>query len=64
MIKHEQNILLVDSKGIMRARYDAAALSQTKMLRDIGMIGEELASTGAMRQVYEASHIFLCYPPD
>lgn len=64
VIKHEQNILLVDSNGIMRARYDATALSQAKVLRDIGMIGEELASSGAMRQVYEASHIFLCYPPD
>lgn len=63
-IKHEQNVLLVDSNGVLRARYEGAALNQAKMLRDIGMVSEELASTGAMRQVYEASHIFLCYPPD
>jgi protein SCO1/2 len=64
VIKHEQDVLLVDSNGIMRARYNGEALSQAKLLRDIGMVSEELASTGAMRQVYEASHIFLCYPPD
>jgi protein SCO1/2 len=64
VIKHEQNVLLVDSNGILRARYDGAALNQARVLRDIGMVSEEQASTGAMRQVYEASHIFLCYPPD
>jgi protein SCO1 len=64
LIKHEQNVLLVDSNGLLRARYDGEALSQARMLRDIGMVSEEQASTGAMRQVYEASHIFLCYPPD
>lgn len=63
-IAHEQNVLLVDGNGLFRARYDGAQLSQAKLLRDIGMVREELSSTGAMRQVYEASHIFLCYPPD
>jgi protein SCO1/2 len=63
-IEHEQNVLLVDGNGIFRARYDGTALNQAKLLRDLGMVREELNSTGAMRQVYEASHVFLCYPPD
>jgi protein SCO1/2 len=63
-IEHEQDVLLVDSNGILRARYNGQALSQAKLLRDLDMVREELGSTGAMRQVYEASHIFLCYPPD
>ena len=63
-IKHEQDVLLIDGNGVFRARYNGEALSQTRLLRDIGMVREELSSTGAMRQVYEASHIFLCYPPD
>ena len=63
-IKHAQNVLLVDSNGIFRARYKGETLEQAKLLRDLGMVIEELGSTGAMRQVYEASHIFLCYPPD
>jgi protein SCO1/2 len=63
-IEHEQDVLLVDGNGIFRARYKGEALEQSKILRDIGMVTEELGSTGMMRQVYEASHIFLCYPPD
>lgn len=63
-IEHEQNVLLVDSNGILRARYEGAALDQARLQRDLRMVSEELGSTGAMRQVYEASHIFLCYPPD
>lgn len=63
-IKHEQDVILVDGNGIFRARYKGEALEQSMILRDIGMVAEEMGSTGMMRQVYEASHIFLCYPPD
>lgn len=63
-ITHDQHVLLVDGNGELRARYKGLALSQERLLRDIGMVQEEFGSTGMMRQVYEASHIFLCYPPD
>ncbi len=63
-IAHEQEVLLVDGNGILRARYNGTALDQARLQRDLGMVREELGSTGAMRQVYEASHLFLCYPPD
>jgi protein SCO1 len=63
-ITHDQHVLLIDGNGELRARYKGLALSQERLLRDIGMVQEEFGSTGVMRQVYEASHIFLCYPPD
>lgn len=63
-IEHEQDVILVDGNGIFRARYQGAALGESTIVRDIGMVTEEFGSTGMMRQVYEASHIFLCYPPD
>ncbi|HMQ30257.1 MAG TPA: SCO family protein [Chloroflexaceae bacterium] len=63
-IEHEQDVLLIDGNGVLRARYNGAALDQARLQRDLAMVREELGSTGAMRQVYEASHIFLCYPPD
>lgn len=63
-IPHEQNLLLVDGNGVLRARYNGEALDQGRLLRDVGMVAEEAGSTGVMRQVYEASHLFLCYPPD
>lgn len=61
-IAHDQRVVLVDGNGILRARYRADALDQGKLLRDIGLVQQELGSSGLMRQVYEASHLFLCYP--
>lgn len=63
-IEHEQEVLLVDANGILRARYRGEALEQGRLLRDLDMLSAELGSDGLMRQVYEASHLFLCYPPD
>ncbi|MFV9506075.1 MAG: SCO family protein [Oscillochloridaceae bacterium umkhey_bin13] len=62
-IKHDQHVILMDWSGEMRARYKGE-LDQSKLLRDLGMLREEMGSSGLMRGVYEASHIFLCYPPD
>lgn len=61
-IEHDQRMLLVDSNGMMRAKYRADTLDQSKLLRDIDLVQQELGSSGMMRQVYEASHLFLCYP--
>ncbi len=61
-IAHDQRVVLVDAHGMLRARYRADALDQGKLLRDIGLVQQELGSSGLMRQVYEASHLFLCYP--
>jgi protein SCO1/2 len=61
-IRHDQRVLLVDRNGQIRARYKGESLSTATMLRDIGLVDQELGSSGVMRQVYEASHLFLCYP--
>lgn len=61
-IEHDQRLILVDGNGVLRARYDAAALDQARIRRDLGLLEQELGSSGVMRQVYEASHFFLCYP--
>ncbi len=62
MIKHDQRVILVDSNGMIRARYAAERLHVRTFLRDINLVRQELGSSGLMRQVYEASHLFLCYP--
>lgn len=62
MIKHDQRVILVDSNGMIRARYAAERLHVRAFLRDIDLVRQELGSSGLMRQVYEASHLFLCYP--
>ncbi len=62
LIKHDQRVILVDSNGIIRARYQGERLRVQTFLRDIDLVRQELGSSGLMRQVYEASHLFLCYP--
>ena len=61
-IKHDQRVILVDSNGVIRARYAGERLRVQTFLRDIDLVRQELGSSGLMRQVYEASHLFLCYP--
>lgn len=59
---HDQRVVLVDTNGLVRADYTSERFTPERVLRDIGLIQKEAASSGAMRQVYEASHLFLCYP--
>lgn len=61
-IEHDQRMILVDRNGLIRAKYRAESLELSTLLRDIGLVDQELGSSGMMRQVYEASHVFLCYP--
>jgi protein SCO1/2 len=59
---HDQELLLVDEKGILRARYTPKDLTMDRLGRDLGLLDQERNSSGVMRQVYEVSHLFLCYP--
>ncbi|NNJ09857.1 SCO family protein [Chloroflexales bacterium ZM16-3] len=59
---HDQEVLLIDEKGILRARYTPKDLTMDRLNRDLGLLGQERNSSGVMRQVYEVSHLFLCYP--
>jgi len=59
---YDRRVVLVDRDGLIRAEYDGAQFNSARVLRDIELIQREAASSGPMRQVYEASHLFLCYP--
>ncbi|MBX0327776.1 SCO family protein, partial [Oscillochloris sp. ZM17-4] len=59
---HDQEVLLIDEKGILRARYAPQDLTMGLLNRDLGLLAQERNSSGVMRQIYEVSHLFLCYP--
>jgi protein SCO1/2 len=61
-MEHDQEVLLIDEKGIMRSRYQLSDLTMPRLTRDLGLLNQERTSSGMMRQVYEVSHLFLCYP--
>jgi protein SCO1/2 len=57
--------VLVDGWGVIRGEYRYATLADDadKLVRHIGLLGEELRnSTGVASIAYEAAHVFLCYP--
>ena len=55
--------VLVDGAGIVRAKYKTAAPALADVERDIQLIVREVQdSAGPQRLVYEAAHLFLCYP--
>jgi len=58
-------LILVDGWGIVRGeyRYQTLATDEDRILRHIGILGEELRNShGANSFAYEAAHFFLCYP--
>ena len=58
-------LILVDGWGIVRGeyRYQTLATDGDRILRHIGILGEELRNShGANSIAYEAAHFFLCYP--
>jgi protein SCO1/2 len=58
----DQRVVMVDGGGVIRGEYAAAQLEPWRVLRDIGLIQREAASTGWERPVYDAAHLFVCYP--
>ncbi|NTV63702.1 MAG: SCO family protein [Oscillochloris sp.] len=61
-MEHDDEVLLIDEHGILRARYTPETLTTDRLSRDLGLMDQERTSSGVMRQVYEVSHLFLCYP--
>ena len=58
-------LVLVDGWGVVRGeyRYQTLAADGDRILRHIGILGEELRNShGANSIAYEAAHFFLCYP--
>ncbi|UCC53663.1 MAG: hypothetical protein JSV68_06745, partial [Anaerolineaceae bacterium] len=59
----DPGFMLVDGLGILRAEYRMADLEADRVLRDIVLIAEEAQNGGgANKVVYEAAHLFMCYP--
>lgn len=61
-IVYEPALVLVDDLGYVRARYEARKLAGSRLSRDLGLLVREAQADGASRLVYEAAHLFLCYP--
>lgn len=54
---------LVDGNGILRAKYKNGLPDVETIRRDLGLVVDEVRnSDGAGSLVYEAAHLFLCYP--
>jgi protein SCO1 len=59
----DQQMLLIDGSGVVRAKYATAAPDPDIVARDVGLIvRESVESVGAQRAIYEAAHVFVCYP--
>lgn len=58
----ERRTFLIDPVGNVRTSYPADGPPLAIALRDVDLIAREMGSQGAMRLVYEASHLFVCYP--
>lgn len=58
----DQRVVLVDETGLLRAEYDGMRLDPAIVLRDIGLVEQEANSSDVARPIYEAAHIFVCYP--
>lgn len=59
----DQRAVLLDGAGQLRAEYDLARLETWRVQRDIELLRQEQAgSSGWQRPVYEAAHLFVCYP--
>jgi protein SCO1 len=61
-LDHDRRVLLIDGAGELRGSYEPSRFTAERVLRDINLMQDEAASSGLMRGVYEASHLFLCYP--
>lgn len=61
-IVYDRTLILVDERGFVRARYTADEKGVARVPSDVEMLREEARSSGAGRVVYEAAHLFLCYP--
>ncbi len=62
-LKYDPAVMLVDGVGILRADYRTAQPDPAILLRDLGLIDQEVRnSTGLGALAYEAAHLFVCYP--
>jgi protein SCO1/2 len=58
----DHRAVLIDAGGTIRAEYDGNQLNPVVVARDIALIEREAASAPIERPIYEAAHVFVCYP--
>ena len=59
----DPTIVMVDGNGIMRAIYERSLPDMQTVERDLMLVVSEVKnSEGPGKLVYEAAHLFLCYP--
>lgn len=64
-VEFDPVFVIVDGTGLIRGdyRYSTLTSDTDRLTRHISLLGDELRnSEGAASLVYEAAHIFLCYP--
>jgi protein SCO1/2 len=61
-ISFDRRAVLIDGEGIVRAEYDAKQLDPATVVRDVVLIERESSSAAIERPIYEAAHVFVCYP--
>ncbi|MBO8140827.1 MAG: hypothetical protein H0Z37_01430 [Firmicutes bacterium] len=59
---YEPAVVLVDDRGILRGRYSVRSVTSDRLTRDIGLLINEYEAEGAGRVLFEAAHLFVCYP--
>lgn len=64
-VDFDQTFVIVDGRGLIRGEYAYATLASDadRLTRHIGLLGEEIRNAGGNTGLlYEAAHVFLCYP--
>ena len=64
-VSFDPTFVIVDGNGLIRGEYPYSSISSDadRLSRHIGILGEEiLFAKGNNKLIYEAAHIFLCYP--
>lgn len=65
LVDFDQTFVIVDGAGLIRGEYAYATLASDadRLTRHIGLLGEEIRNAeGNTALLYEAAHVFLCYP--
>ncbi len=58
----DRRMFLIDAGGTIRAEYQGNQFDPVIVARDIALIEREAASAPIERPIYEAAHVFVCYP--
>lgn len=61
-VAYEPGLVLVDNVGYVRGRYSLNEADERRLVRDLPLLVAEVTAEGSEKALYEAAHLFLCYP--